>query len=125
LVIYTATHIAEIVRASILAVPKGQTEAATEIGLTAFQRMRFVILPQALRVMVPPLANQYLNVTKNSSLAVAIGYFELTQITQQAYGNGYPAPQLFLLLMLCYLSLSLVISLVANLVNRALALKAG
>lgn len=125
LVLYTATHIAEIVRGSILSVPKGQAEAATAMGLTSFQRMRFVILPQALRTMIPPLANHYLNLTKNSSLAIAIGYFELMQITKQAVANGNPPPQLFLLLMICYLFLSLVISLVANLVNRALALEAG
>ncbi|MGH8896726.1 MAG: amino acid ABC transporter permease [Egibacteraceae bacterium] len=124
LVLYTASQIAEIVRGSILAVPKGQTEAATAMGLTPFQRIRFVVLPQALRVMIPPLANQCLNLTKNSSLAVAIGYFELTQITQQAVANGNPAPQLYLLLMVCYLFLSLVISLVANLANRRLALEA-
>ncbi|MGH8885200.1 MAG: amino acid ABC transporter permease [Egibacteraceae bacterium] len=124
LVLYTASQIAEIVRGSILAVPKGQTEAATAMGLTPFQRIRFVVLPQALRVMIPPLANQCLNLTKNSSLAVAIGYFELTQITQQAVANGNPAPQLYLLLMACYLFLSLVISLVANLANRRLALEA-
>jgi general L-amino acid transport system permease protein len=124
LVLYTASQIAEIVRGSILAVPRGQTEAATAVGLTAFQRMRFVVLPQALRIMIPPLANQYLNLTKDSTLAVAIGYFELTQITQQAVANGRPAPQLYLLLMVCYLFLSLVISLGVNLVNRRLALKA-
>ncbi|MGH8901491.1 MAG: amino acid ABC transporter permease [Egibacteraceae bacterium] len=121
LVIYTASQIAEVVRGSILAVPKGQAEAATAVGLTPFQRMRFVALPQALRIMIPPLANQYVSLTKNSSLAVAIGYFELAQITRQAVGNAKPEPQLYLLLMLCYLFLSLVISLVANLVNRRLA----
>lgn len=121
LVIYTASQIAEVVRGSVLAVPKGQTEAATAVGLTPFQRMRFVVLPQALRIMIPPLANQYVSLTKNSSLAVAIGYFELAQITKQAVGNAKPEPQLYLLLMLCYLFLSLVISLTANLVNRRLA----
>jgi general L-amino acid transport system permease protein len=123
LVIYTASHIAEIVRGSIQAVPKGQSEAANAIALSGFQRLRFVVLPQAFRIMVPPLANQYLNLTKNSSLALFIGYFDLTRITQQAIANGNPAPQLILILMGCYLLLSLSISLVANIVNRGLALE--
>lgn len=122
LVAYTASHIAEIVRGSILAVPKGQTEAAQAIALTGFQRMRYVILPQAMRIMVPPLANQYLNLTKNSSLAVAIGYFELTRITGQIIANGNPAPQMIAILMACYLALSLFISLITNTVNRSLRL---
>jgi general L-amino acid transport system permease protein len=123
LVLYTASHIAEIVRGSILAVPRGQTEAAEAIALTAFQRTRYVILPQAMRIMVPPLANQYLNLTKNSSLAVAIGYFDLTRITNQIIANGNPAPQMISILMLCYLGLSLLISLIANIVNRSLRLE--
>lgn len=122
LVVYTASHIAEVVRGSIQSVPKGQTEAATAIGLTGFQRLRHVILPQAFRVMIPPLANQYLNLTKNSSLAVAIGYFEITRVTTSVIGNAAPAPQGFSILMLLYLTLSLGISLVANLVNRRLRL---
>jgi general L-amino acid transport system permease protein len=122
LVLYTASHIAEIVRGSILAVPIGQTEAAQAIALTGFQRMRYVILPQAMRIMVPPLANQYLNLTKNSSLAVAIGYFDLTRITGQIIANGNPAPQMISILMACYLALSLFISLIANIVNRSLRL---
>jgi general L-amino acid transport system permease protein len=122
LVLYTASHIAEIVRGSILAVPIGQTEAAQAIALTGFQRMRYVILPQAMRIMVPPLANQYLNLTKNSSLAVAIGYFDLTRITGQIIANGNPAPQMISILMACYLALSLFISLIANIVNWRLRL---
>jgi general L-amino acid transport system permease protein len=123
LVVYTASHIAEIVRGSIQAVPKGQTEAGQAIALTTFQRLRFVILPQAFRIMVPPLANQYLNLTKNSSLALFIGYFDLTRVTQQAIANGNPAPQLILILMGCYLLLSLTISFFANIVNRSLSLE--
>lgn len=122
LALYTASHIAEIVRGSILSVPKGQSEAAQALGLTGFQRMRFVILPQALRILVPPLSNQYLNLTKNSSLAVAVGYYELTRITFQAIANGNPAPQAISVLMLAYLSLSLAISAIANIANRRLAL---
>lgn len=118
LVVYTASHIAEIVRGSILAVPKGQTEAAQAIALTGFQRMRHVILPQATRIMVPPLANQFLNLTKNSSLGVAVGAAELTSITQQIIANGRPAPQNIAILMAIYLSFSLFISLLTNAYNR-------
>ncbi len=122
LTIYTASHIAEIVRGSILAVPKGQTEAARAVGLTEFERMRLVILPQAFRIMMPPLANQYLNLTKNSSLAVAIGYYEVTRISFIATSQGFPAPQVFAFLMAVYLAFSLSISAVSNFINRRLML---
>ena len=125
LVIYTSSHIAEVVRGSIQAVPKGQTEAAQAIALSGFQRMRYVILPQAARIAVPPLSSQYLNLTKNSSLAIFVGYVELTRITFTAIGNANPAPQAVAILALAYLSLSLAISLVANIVNRSLALEEG
>jgi general L-amino acid transport system permease protein len=124
LVIYTASHIAEIVRGSILAVPHGQTEAANAIALTGFQRLRYVVLPQALRIMVPPLANQYLNLTKNSSLAVAIGYPEVTRIIGTVIGNGNPAPPAIAVLMATYLAFSIGISIIANIVNRLLRLEA-
>ena len=122
LVIYTASHIAEIVRGSIQAVPKGQSEAARAIALTEFQRMRYIVLPQAFRIMVPPLANQFLNLTKNSSLAVAIGFYEITRVTQTAANNAAPAPQAYSILMLLYLSFSLTFSLIANFINRRLRL---
>jgi len=122
LVLYTASHIAEITRGSVQAVPRGQTEASEAIGLSSFQRLRFVILPQALRIAVPPLANQYLNLTKNSSLAVAVGYVEITRITQSVIGNAAPAPLAISVLMLGYLTFSLSISLLANLLNRRLRL---
>ena len=124
LVIYTASHIAEIVRGSILAVPHGQTEAAQAIALTGFQRMRYVVLPQAFRIMVPPLANQYLNLVKNSSLAVAIGYPEVTRIIGTVIGNGNPAPPAIAVLMASYLMFSIGISIVANIINRMLRLEA-
>lgn len=124
LVIYTASHIAEIVRGSILAVPKGQSEAANSLGLSGFQRMRHVVLPQAFRIMIPPLSNQYLNLTKNSSLAVAIGYFELTRLSGQTIANGNPAPQVIAVLAFAYLVLSLLIAGVSNFVNRRLSLEA-
>ena len=122
LVMYTASHVAEIVRGSITAVPKGQTEAANAIALTGFQRLRYVILPQAFRIALPPIINQYLNFAKNTSLAIAIGFAEITAITFQAIGNGYPAPQLILLLMGAYLLVSLTISLLVNILHRRLQL---
>jgi general L-amino acid transport system permease protein len=123
LALYTASHIAEIVRGSILAVARGQTEAANAVGLSGFQRLRFVILPQAFRISVPPIANQYLNLVKNSSLGVAIAFPEVTRVTRIAIGQQAPAPQSILVLMGVYLFLSLVIALVMNLINRRLTLK--
>ncbi len=123
LALYTASHIAEIVRGSILAVPRGQTEAANAVGLSGFQRLRFVVLPQAFRISVPPIANQYLNLVKNSSLGVAIAFPEVTRITRIAIGQQAPAPQSVLVLMGVYLFFSLVIALVMNLINRRLTLK--
>ena len=122
LVLYTASHVAEIVRGAIQAIHKGQTEAAQAIALTTFQRYRFVILPQAFRIMIPPLSSQYLNITKNSSLAVAISYVEITSIFQRVSNNATPALQALIVLMFCYLTFSLGISAVANLINRRLAL---
>jgi general L-amino acid transport system permease protein len=122
LVLYTASHVAEIVRGSILAVSKGQTEAANALALTSFQRLRLVVLPQAMRIAIPPVISQYLNFTKNTSLAIAIGYAEITRLTFQTIGNGQPAPQMIAILMGLYLVFSLVISLVVNLLNRRLQL---
>lgn len=118
LVVYTASHIAEIVRGSIQAVPRGQVEAAEAIALSGFQRMRYIVLPQALRIMIPPLANQFLNLMKNSSLGVAIGAAELTSVTGTVIANGRPAPQNIAILMAIYLSFSLFISFLTNLYNR-------
>lgn len=120
LAIYTASHIAEIVRGSIQAVHKGQDEAASALALSSFQRMRYVVLPQAFRIMVPPLASQYLNFTKNTSLATFIGYAEITRVTDTLIGNGNPAVQGILILMLVYLTFSLSISFAANAVNTRL-----
>lgn len=122
LVLYTASHVAEIVRGSILAVPKGQSEASNALALSGFQRLRYVILPQAYRIALPPIINQYLNFTKNTSLSIAIGFSEITLITFQAIGNGNPAPQLILMLMGGYLIFSLTISLIVNYINRRLQL---
>jgi general L-amino acid transport system permease protein len=122
LVLYTASHVAEIVRGSIQAVDRGQTEAANAIALTAFQRLRFIVLPQAFRIALPPIINQYLNFVKNTSLALAVGFAEITLVTFQAIGNGYPAPQLILILMGAYLVFSLTISIIVNILNRRLQL---
>jgi general L-amino acid transport system permease protein len=122
LVLYTASHVAEIVRGSILAVPKGQTEAANAVALSSFQRLRYVVMPQAMRIAIPPIISQYLNYTKNTSLAIAIGYAEVTRLTFQMIGNGQPAPQMIAILMGIYLVFSLLISVIVNLVNRRLQL---
>lgn len=120
LVLYTASHVAEIVRGSILAVPKGQTEAALALALSPFQRLRHVVLPQAMRIAIPPIISQYLNYTKNTSLGIAVGYAEITLIVFQAIGNGRPAPQSILILMGAYLVFSLTISALVNYLNRRL-----
>ena len=123
LTLYTASHIAEIVRGSILAVSRGQSEAANAVGLSDFQRLRFVVLPQAFRISIPPVANQYLNLVKNSSLGVAVSYYEVTKITQVSISQRAPAVQAILVLMAIYLVFSLSIALVTNLINRRLTLK--
>jgi general L-amino acid transport system permease protein len=122
LVIYTASHIAEIVRGSIQAVDRGQGEAASALALSTGQRLRYVVLPQAFRIAVPPIGNQYLNLTKNSTLGAVVGYFELARVTAISVGNGAPAVPSYLLLLGIFLVLSLVLSLGVNLVNRRLAL---
>jgi general L-amino acid transport system permease protein len=122
LVAYTSSHIAEIVRGSIQAVPKGQGEAADALALSGFQRMWNVVLPQAMRIGLPPIGNQYLNLTKNTSLAAAISFPELTQITQLSVANRSPAVPSYVLLLLIYLGLSLLISAVVNVANRRLAI---
>ncbi len=123
LVVYTASHIAEIVRGSILAVHRGQVEASHALALSGMQRYRFVILPQAFRIAFPPLINQFLNYTKNSSLGVAIGFAEITSVISNLFGQSQPAPQLLLILMVIYLCLSLILSVIGNLINRRLQLR--
>jgi general L-amino acid transport system permease protein len=124
LAIYTGAFIAENVRAGIQAVSKGQTEAAASLGLRPGRIMNLVVLPQALRVIIPPLISQYLNITKNSSLAIAVGYMDLTGtlggITLNQTGRAIEA---ILLLMLFYLAVSLTISLVMNVYNNSVKLK--
>ncbi|MCE8458150.1 ABC transporter permease subunit, partial [Rhodovulum sulfidophilum] len=112
---YTAAFIAEIVRGGILAISKGQTEAAAALGLRPNRIMSLVILPQALRVIIPPLISQYLNLTKNSSLAIAVGYMDITG-TLGGITMGQTGRELecVLLMMLFYLAISLVISTAMN-----------
>jgi general L-amino acid transport system permease protein len=123
LVIYTASFIAEIVRAGIQSVPKGQVEAAQALGLKSGRIMQMVILPQALRVIIPPLTSQYLNLAKNSSLAIAIGYPDLYFVASTAFNQTGRAVEVMLLLMVTYLFISLLISLVMNLYNRTVQLQ--
>ena len=122
--IYTGAFIAENVRAGIQAISKGQTEAAASLGLRPGRIMNLVILPQALRVIIPPLISQYLNITKNSSLAIAVGYADVTAtlggITLNQPGR---AVECVLLLMLFYLTISLSISAVMNIYNNSVKLK--
>jgi general L-amino acid transport system permease protein len=117
LVIYTASFIAEIVRAGILAVSWGQTEAASALGLTRAQTLRLIILPQALRVIVPPMTSQYLNLTKNSSLAVAIGFPELVSVGNTTINQTGQAIEGIAIIMAVYLIISLLISAFMNWYN--------
>ncbi len=118
LVFYTGAFIAEIVRGGIQSVPKGQWEAARSLGLKPGLVMRLVIFPQALRVIIPPLTSQYLNLTKNSSLAIAIGYPDIYFVASTTFNQTGKAVEVMLLIMLTYLTLSLTISIVMNLFNR-------
>jgi len=118
LVVYTSAFIAEIVRAGIQAVPYGQIEAARAMGLTNSQTLRMIILPQALRVIIPPLGNQYLNLSKNSSLAIAIAYADLFLITTTIMNQSGQSITGMVMVMLTYLIISLIIAAGTNWVNR-------
>ena len=122
LVLYTAAFVAEIVRAGIQSVSKGQTEAAMSIGLRPGQIMRLVILPQALRVIVPPLTSQLLNLIKNSSLAVAIGYPDFVSVANTTINQTGQAIEGVVLIMVCYLFFSLTTSLFMNWYNKKVKL---
>jgi general L-amino acid transport system permease protein len=123
LVTYTAAFIAEVVRAGILAVSKGQTEAAGSLGLTPTQILRLVVIPQAMRVIIPPLTSQYLNLTKNSSLAVAIGYPDLVQVFMGTVLNQTgQAIEVVVITMGVYLTISLLTSFFMNIYNRRVAI---
>ena len=119
---YTGAFISEIVRAGILSVSKGQTEAANALGLRPSVTMRRIILPQALRVVIPPLTSQYLNLTKNSSLAVAIGYQDLVSIGDTILNQSGQALEVISIYMIVYLSFSLLTSAFMNWYNARIAL---
>ena len=123
LTFYTGAFIAEIVRGGIQSVPRGQWEAARSLGLKPGLLMRLVILPQALRVIIPPLTSQYLNLTKNTSLAIAIGYPDIYFVASTTFNQTGRAVEVMLLIILTYLTLSLIISIVMNLFNRAVQIK--
>jgi len=121
--LYTAAFIAEVVRAGILAVSRGQTEAAYALGLKPGITLRLIVLPQAMRVIIPPLTSQYLNLTKNSSLAVAIGYPDLVQVfTGTVLNQTGQAVEVVAITMAVYLVISLATSLAMNIYNRRVAL---
>jgi general L-amino acid transport system permease protein len=122
LVIYTAAYIAEVVRAGIQSVSKGQREAAGALGLSGFQTMRLVVFPQAMRVIVPPLTSQYLNLTKNSSLAIAVGYPDLFAVGGTIINQSGRAIEAISLIMIVYLTFSLLTSLFMNWYNQRIRL---
>ncbi|QLE56235.1 amino acid ABC transporter permease [Nostoc sp. TCL26-01] len=123
LTLYTGAFITEIVRGGIQSVSRGQWEAARSLGLKPVLIMRLVIFPQALRVIIPPLTSQYLNLTKNSSLAIAVGYPDLYFVASTTFNQTGKAVEVMLLLTLTYLILSLTISLVMNWFNRTVQIK--
>ena len=122
LVLYTAAFIAENVRGGIQAVPRGQSEAAAALGLRRGTALRLVILPQALRIVIPPTTSQYLNLAKNSSLAVAIGYPDLVSVTNTSLNQNGQAIECISIMMGVYLTISLSISVVMNVYDRYVAL---
>jgi general L-amino acid transport system permease protein len=123
LTFYTSAFVAEVVRAGIQSVSHGQVEAAASLGLLKGQSMRLVILPQALRVIIPPMTNQYLNLTKNSSLAVAIGYPDVVSIANTAINQTGRAVECIAIIMAVYLTTSLTTSAIMNWYNKRAAIK--
>jgi general L-amino acid transport system permease protein len=115
---YTAAFIAEVIRGGIQAVDRGQIEAARAVGLSPLQVLSLVIMPQALRIIVPPMISQFLNLTKNSSLALAIGFQEVFSVGKIAINQAGRAVPVFALIMITYLSISLLTSLILNIYNR-------
>ncbi len=118
LVVYTAAFIAEIVRAGIQSVQRGQTEAARALGLSDAQTLLSIVFPQALRVIIPPMISQFLNLTKNSSLAIAIGYPDLYAISRIMINQAGRAVPIMLLIMAAYLAMSLTYAIIGNIYNR-------
>ena len=123
LTVYTAAFVAEVVRAGIQSVARGQSEAAAALGLNQSHTMKLVMLPQALRVIIPPMTNQFLNLTKNSSLAVAIGYPDVVSIANTALNQTGRAVECIAIVMLVYLTTSLTTSLLMNWYNARSAIK--
>ncbi len=123
LVTYTAAFIAEVVRGGIQSVSRGQSEAASALGLTPQHTMKLVILPQALRVIIPPLTNQYLNLTKNSSLAVAVGYPDVVSVANTTINQSGRAVECIAIIMLVYLTTSISTSIFMNWYNARSAIK--
>lgn len=123
LVLYTAAYIAEVVRAGIQAVSKGQVEAASAVGLSIYQVLSLVIIPQALRVIIPPLISQYLNLTKNSSLAIAIGYLDVFFVGRTIINQAGRAVPVFSMIMVTYLTISIIVSILMNIYNRRIQFK--
>ncbi len=123
LTLYTAAFMAEIVRGGIVSVPAGQTEAGAALGLDRSQLLRLVVLPQALRVIIPPTTSQYLNLTKNSSIAVAVGYPDLVSISNTSINQTGRAFECIVIIMAVYLGLSLLIAAVMNFYNRRAAIR--
>lgn len=122
LVIYTATFIAEIVRAGIQAVQKGQVEAAKSLGLKNSTTLRLVIFPQAFRIIIPPVTSQYLNLAKNSSLAIAVGYPDLFSVDSTILNQSGRAVEMIAIMLLVYLTMSLITSLFMNIFNKRMQL---
>jgi general L-amino acid transport system permease protein len=120
--LYTSTYIAEVVRAGILAVPKGQSEAARALGLSEGRIMRLIVLPQALRVIIPPLISQYLNLIKNSSLATVVGYPDLVHVINTAINQTNQAIESIAIMMAAYLTVSLSVSALLNWFNARVRL---
>lgn len=123
LILYTAAFIADIVRAGIQAVPYGQIEAARAQGFSAAQTLRMIVLPQALRLIIPPLGNQYLNLAKNSSLGIAVAFWDVYKVASVVQNQTSQAIAVFTIMMLIYLGLSLTISAIMNLVNYQMRLR--
>ncbi len=123
LTFYTAAFVAEVVRAGIASVPRGQSEASAALGISPGTQMRLVVLPQAMRVIIPPMTNQYLNLTKNSSLAVAIGYPDVVSISNTAINQTGRAVECIALIMAVYLTTSLLTSGLMNWYNKRAAIK--
>ncbi len=120
--VYTGAFIAEIVRAGILSVSKGQTEAAAALGLRRGQGLRLVIVPQAFRVIIPPLTSQYLNLIKNSSLGLAIGYPDLVAVGSTVLNQSGQSIEVVVIWMAVYLGISVTVSIIMNLFNRRMKL---